>query len=189
MSEDRSARARLAIVEATAALVAEGGLAGFSMDEVARRAGVGKATIYRHWRSRGELLVDVCSTLGEPIPLPDTGDVRRDVVVALTALQRKLTSPTVGPVIAALIEGAEHDSELRRLREATSRQRRQVLEVLLRRGVERGELAPDVDTAVLAELLVAPLFYRRFVSRGRLDRHLVDAVVATVLPMREPSVI
>jgi AcrR family transcriptional regulator len=172
---------RDAILQATTELVAEGGLDGFSMDDVAARAGVGKATIYRHWRSRGDLLVELCSSSSDPIPVPDNGDLRADLVEMLGHLRAHLASPTGGPVIAALIEGAERDPVLRRVRATASRQRRQVICTVIERAQARGELAADADAGLLAETLVAPLFYRRFVSRGPIDSSFVTRVVDTVL--------
>jgi AcrR family transcriptional regulator len=172
---------RDAILQATTELVAEGGLDGFSMDDVAARARVGKATIYRHWRSRGELLVELCSASTNPVPIPDNGNVRADLIEFLDHLRAHLASPTGGPVIAALIEGAERDPDLRRVRAAASRQRRQVVRTVIERAQTRGELDATVDAGLVAEIVVAPLFYRRFVSRGPIDSAFIIAVVDTVL--------
>ena len=169
------------ILQATAKLVAERGFAGFSMDDVAERAGVGKATIYRHWRSRAELVVDVCAGLADPMPEPDSGDVRADLIELLSSLQRALASTTTGPVIVALVDAAEREPELRRLRDHAVRQRRQVFHAVLRQAVARGELPQDTDVELATELLVAPLFHRRLVARTRIDREFVAAVVDTVL--------
>ena len=185
LAEDaRVARSRGAILQATAQLLAESGFAGFSMDDVAHRAGVGKATIYRHWRSRAELLVDVCASLDGPVPVPDSGDLRTDLIELLAHLQRVLLSPATGPVIAALVEGAERDAELRRLRQTAVHHRREAFHVVLRRAVDRGDLPPDTDVELTAELLVAPLFFRRLVSRGRMERTFVNAVVDAVMQSR-----
>jgi len=182
LEEDtRVARSRAAILQATARLLAESGFAGFSMDDVAHRAGVGKATIYRHWRSRAQLLIDVCASLDDPVPVPDSGDLRTDLVELLSHLQRVLQSSTTGPVIAALVEGAERDAELRRLRQSAVHQRREAFHAVLRRAVERGDLRAGTDVALTTELLVAPLFFRRLVSRARMDRAFVTSVVDAVL--------
>jgi AcrR family transcriptional regulator len=177
----RTADRREAILQAATELVAEGGLDGFSMDDVATRAGVGKATIYRNWRSRGELLVELCSATADQVPVPDNGNLRDDLIEMLGHLRAHLASPTGGPVIAALVEGAEHDPELRRLRAAASKRRREGIRTVIERSQARGEIDATVDSGLLAELLVAPLFYRRFVSRGAVDSAFVSHVVDTVL--------
>ena len=179
--DSRVARSRKAILDATAQLVAESGFSGFSMDDVAERAGVGKATIYRHWRSRAELVMDTSAALSDPMPSPDSGEVRTDLIELLTALQRALTSPTTGPVIVALIDAAERDPELRRLRDAAVRQRRQVCHGVLRRAVERGDLPEGTDVELTSELLVAPIFHRRLITRSRIDRDFIVTLVDTVL--------
>ena len=85
----RSAEADIAILEAATAILAERGLAGMSMEEVAARAGVGKATVYRRWPSRGALALDAfMSEFRSQLPLPDTGTLRGDLLAALRSWSR-----------------------------------------------------------------------------------------------------
>src|ERR1700722_13397170 len=103
----RSAEADLSILEAATAILAERGLAGMSMEEVAARAGVGKATVYRRWPSRGALALDAFMADFQALqPLPDTGTLRGDLLAALRAWVRAVTQTPAGRILAGLIAAA-----------------------------------------------------------------------------------
>src|SRR5580700_11505934 len=95
----RSEDADRAILAAATELLAERGLAGMSMEEVAARAGVGKATVYRRWRSRGALALDAFMAEFQALqPLPDTGTLRGDLLAALRAWVRAVTRTPAGRI-------------------------------------------------------------------------------------------
>src|ERR1700689_5196433 len=110
----RSPEADRAILTAAVELLADRGLAAMSIEEVAARAGVGKATIYRRWPSKGLLALDafVASFLAAQPP-PDTGTLRGDLIAALHAWVRAVTQTPMGPMLTSLIAEAQHDPELR----------------------------------------------------------------------------
>ncbi len=109
----RSAEADIAILEAATAILAERGLAGMSMEEVAARAGVGKATVYRRWPSRGALALDAfMSEFRSQLPLPDTGTLRGDLLVALRSWSRAVSKTRAGRMLAGLIAEAQRDPQL-----------------------------------------------------------------------------
>src|ERR1700722_12327958 len=110
----RSQEADRAILTATVDLLASRGLAAMSIEEVAARAGVGKATIYRRWSSKGLLALDAFVTsFQEQQPLPDTGTLRGDLIAALTAWVRAVTQTSMGPMLAGLVAEPQHDERLR----------------------------------------------------------------------------
>src|ERR1700684_4546345 len=97
----RSEAADRAILRAGTALLAERGLAGMSMEEVAARDGVGKATVYRRWRSPGALALDACMAECKSLrPLQNTGTLRGDLLAALRAWVRAVTRPPAGRILA-----------------------------------------------------------------------------------------
>src|SRR5487761_427235 len=143
----RSTDADRAILAAAAELLASRGLGAMSIEEVAARAGVGKATIYRRWPSKGLLALDafVVSFRAEQ-PLPDTGSLRGDLLSALRLWVRAVTSTPVGRLLASLIAEAQHDPELHaawrcRVLGPLRAQHR----IMLARAVVRGEISPSVD--------------------------------------------
>src|ERR1700736_6291349 len=99
----RSQEADRAILTAAVELLAERGLAAMSIEEVAARAGVGKATIYRRWSSKGLLALDAfVASFQEQQPLPDTGTLRGDLIAALTAWVRAVTQTSMGRLLTGL---------------------------------------------------------------------------------------
>lgn len=155
------ARSEDAILRATVDLLAEEGFAGVTVDAVAARAGVGKATIYRHWGSRATLVHDAAQCLHTPEEPPDTGDLRADLEAMLGNLAGFLASPETGRVLTSLLDAAERDPELAALREEHARQKRAIFRHAFERAVARGEIADDLDLEAVVDLAAGPLFYRR----------------------------
>ncbi|HWG93781.1 MAG TPA: TetR/AcrR family transcriptional regulator, partial [Mycobacteriales bacterium] len=150
----------VALVEATLDLLAEGGLAAVTMEAVAARAGVGKATLYRRWPAKEQLVVDALATLSETVELPDGADVRESLVVLVSAVQRRRDS-LAGRIFPRLVGQAEDNPELiRRYREQVLEPRRARFRAVLRRGVEEGVLRADLDLDHAYDLLVGPVAYR-----------------------------
>lgn len=177
----RGARSEEAILRATLELVAEHGVAGLTVDAVAARAGVGKQTIYRHWGSRARLVHSAIACMHDPADLPDTGSVREDLRLMLEELTSVLSRPDSGRVLPSLIEAAERDPELAELREQHIQERRAQFELVLRRGVDRGEIPQGTDLSLMTDLLVGPFFYRRIVGRRAVRAGDVTPVLDLVL--------
>jgi AcrR family transcriptional regulator len=175
----RPCRSEDAILQATFDLVAEHGVGGVTVDAVAARAGVGKQTIYRHWGSRAKLIHAAISCMALEDEVPDTGSLRGDLTAMLHQLAVFLGNSDAGRVLPSLFDAAERDPELRELRQVHIAQRRGTFEHVLRRGIERGELAPGTDLDLLTDVLVGPFFYKRIVSQ----REVVTLDVAKVLDL------
>jgi AcrR family transcriptional regulator len=177
-------RSEDAILRAVLDLVAEHGVSGLTVDAVAARAGVGKQTIYRHWGSRARLIHTAISCMADVDEIPDTGSLRGDVIALLDQLVAFLARSDAGRVLPSLIDAAERDEELAELRAVNTAQRRATFEHVLRRAIERGELAADVDLELLIDLLAGPFFYRRLVGRRTIEvgevAPLVDFVLGAV---------
>ena len=97
----RGERARERVLRAALAVLADHGLAGFTMEAVARRAGASKATVYRHWTSTATLLVDAMDLAFQPFPLPETGRLRTDLTRLLTQLGALLSDQPFPRLMAA----------------------------------------------------------------------------------------
>lgn len=179
--DPRIARSKAAVVEATLALIAERGVANTTVDEISERSGVAKTTIYRHWDSKGEVVLDAISGLVQPPPIPDTGALRTDLVALVEGLVGALTSSPLAPMVPSLMDAAARDPEFAKLHGRYAQQRHRAVRAVLERGVERGELSPDVDLDVALALLAGPVFYRRFVSSSPLDPTFGHQVVDVVL--------
>jgi AcrR family transcriptional regulator len=149
----RSEQAEQAIIDAALELFGERGVEGVCVEAVAARAGVGKATIYRRWPSKEELLIAALGSMKTPMTDPDTGNVRDDLVELLSVMARDISDPRFSRQFAMLHgEGERYPRIMARYTETVTEPRRQVIRSVLHRGMARGELRDDldVDIAMLA---------------------------------------
>jgi AcrR family transcriptional regulator len=166
-----------AILDAALALFVEGGYRGVSIEGVALRAGVGKATVYRRHSTRAALLVDAARIrLCLLHDLPDTGDVRADLVGLLGPLVARLRGPD-GPVLTAFMCERSREPELAAEweRSVVGRKREHV-RMLLVAAIDRGELAADTDIELVAEIPAAIIWHHALNSLP-IDDDLVERAV------------
>jgi AcrR family transcriptional regulator len=142
----RSQQADRAIIDAALSLFAESGPEGLCIEQVAARAGVGKATIYRRWPGKEDLLLDAMAALKLPLPEPKGTSVREDLVTVLDAMFRESADRRRARLFALLQgEGARYPRLMARYLETVVEPRREVIRSVLRRGVGTGELREDTD--------------------------------------------
>lgn len=179
----RSETARQAILAAAGELMLSGGLGAATMDAIAARAGVSKATIYKWWPSRGAVALDgfldrVVGTLA----IPEGLSAAESLTWQINALVTLLRDTTAGPLMRALVAAAQSDPDIARsLRERWLAPRRAVSLAVLRAGMDRGELRPDMDTEAVLDELFAPVYYRLFFGHGPLDDDLAATMVAQLI--------
>lgn len=178
----RSERAHQAILEATRELLLDSGYAGLRLEHVAARAGVSKATIYRRWASREELVLELVTGLIAPrLGVDDLGDTRAELIRAVVDPITTLATTPFGPIIRTLLSEVAGPGELgERFRATVVATRRATVEGIVRHGIERGDLRPDVDVTLATELLVGPVYYR-FLFGGQLDRDVAERIVDAYL--------
>ena len=177
----RSAKADAAILAATLALAGELGIAGMSMDEVAHRAEVSKATIYRRWSSKEALVLDALRGALLPFDDVDTGTLRGDLALYLGEMASRTSKGPANDVLPHLIEVSCHDETIRSSLDEYVRHRRAPLRKILERAVARGELAADADIDVLLDALIAPFVYRKLLSRDPINARFVERLLDTVI--------
>jgi AcrR family transcriptional regulator len=178
----RSARADEAILDAATDAFIDNGWDGLTIEDVAARAGVGKTTIYRRYPCRLDLLLAAAERLAEDKrSVPDTGSLCGDLVALADSYLRMLTGTRSGRAIPAMVAATAKNEELAVAYRAFIAQRRRDSAAPIERAIRRGELPIDVDVSLAIDLLVAPLFYRSFVSREPADRTYVTALVDAVL--------
>ena len=187
----RGAKAHEAILEAAAGLLLEHGLDAVSMDEVAARAGVSKATIYRWWPTKETLALDAMYTrwtAAAPVP-KDTGSLRGDLVELLSPWARLVNAQPYARVIAALLAEARTDPAFaaeyqRRIIEPRRDQAREILD----RAMERGEIRADLDVEVALDLIYGPIYLRLLQGHAPLTDSFVQTAVDLVLTGIRPHV-
>ena len=179
--DERVRRSRAAVLGATVQLLFERGFGGATVDEISRRSGVAKTTIYRHWPTRTDLLRDACSTLGTPLETPDTGSFEADVTALMRNLAHILRSAKWTSVLPSIIDAAERDPDIAEMYSKLQRGYSAPLETVIQRALRKGELADDTDAAILIAALTGPLFYRRWFSREPLTDDFANQIVLHVL--------
>jgi AcrR family transcriptional regulator len=180
-TDERVRRSKETVLAVTYELLTETGLGGVSVDAVARRSGVAKTTIYRHWPSRSALLLDACARMRTRPEVPDTGSLAKDLLMLATDLAGRLRSARWPTVLPSIIDAAERDPELAELHARLHAELIVAFQAVVERGRRRGELAPGRDPSEVIASVIGPLFYRRWFSREALDERFVKGVVEHVV--------
>ncbi|HEY1666986.1 MAG TPA: TetR/AcrR family transcriptional regulator [Trebonia sp.] len=157
----RSERAEQSIIEATIEALAERGIDGVHCEDVAARAGVGKATLYRRWGGKEDLLIAAFAAMKHPLPEPRGESVREDLITLLTVVAADADDPRFAQQYALLHGAGERYPRLvARYREQVVEPRRDLVRAVLRRGIETGELRPGIDVEVAMLMLTGAVMAR-----------------------------
>lgn len=180
--DPRIERSRNVILEASLAELGEVGYGAFTIESVAARAGVGKSTIYRHWREKLALIADAFQTFHQQQG-PDiaSGTPRERIERVLRHVAAVVAGSTFSKCIPALIDAAERDRDLRRFHHRFQREARRPLVALIAEGVARGDFHADTDPELAAVALLGVIFYRRLMSGEPLDPERARDLVVAVL--------
>jgi AcrR family transcriptional regulator len=175
----RSEESEEAILAATIQLLSEKPLRDISMEEIARKAGVGKATIYKWWPSKACVALDAfVRKTNRMVPTPDTGSVRRDILELIRSLIVFYKS-AAGRIMGQFVAESQIDKEFASLFcELFIKPRREASGVIFDRGVERGEIDQDLDRELLLDLTFGPPIYRMIVRHAPLEDKLADEMVS-----------
>ncbi|MDP6979561.1 MAG: TetR/AcrR family transcriptional regulator [Myxococcota bacterium] len=176
----RSEQAHQAILDATLELLVEGGYSALTVEGVASRAGVGKATIYRRWASKLPLIVEAFGGL-PGFEDCDTGNLSDDLKRMLGRYLEVFNTTALSAVLPSLAGERFHNDELSTLFEPVSMSRRRPLIDALERAQERGELSREIDLELAADLVVGPIAVALFFKGGRLKPEMVGPMVDLAL--------
>ncbi|MBQ0888045.1 TetR/AcrR family transcriptional regulator [Streptomyces sp. RM72] len=163
LREDVTEAIRAAVFEELAAV----GYARMSIEGIARRAGVGKTAVYRRWRSKLHLVLDIVSALAvQGLPAPDTGSLEGDLRLLYEVTSRALRHPVASQVIPDLQAEAARNPDIAEALQKTLREGQDgVASRILAAAAERGELDPALDTDLALDLISGPLYWRSVVVR------------------------
>jgi AcrR family transcriptional regulator len=184
--DDRVRRSKEAVLKVTSELLTETGLGGVSVDEVARRSGVAKTTIYRHWPTRSDLLMEACSGLSTDQEVPDTGSFDGDITALLANLAELLRTARWSSVLPSVIDAAERDPGIAEVHSRLQKGHMLPFQEVIKRARRHGEISSNVDSPTIIAALIGPLFYRRWFSRESLDDKFVKDVVKRVVESAKP---
>jgi AcrR family transcriptional regulator len=179
--DGRIRRSQDRVLTATFELLGESGVSGFTVDEVARRSGVAKTTIYRHWPTREALVIDACSRISDEQEVPDTGSLEGDLTAILTNIGHLLGTARWSSVLPSIIDVAERDPEFAAIHRRIQHGHAAPLREVIDRAADRGEIAATADRPTMIAGLMGPLFYRRWFSREPIDEQFVKRIVRNVI--------
>ena len=178
----RSEQADQAIIDATLEVFAESGPDGLCIEQVAARAGVGKATIYRRWPGKEDLLVDAIGSLRTKLPQPQGRSVRADLTALVDALSREAADPRLARQFALPQgDGQKYPRLLAKYRATVLEPRRELIRSVLRRGVATGELRESIDVDTVMFLLSGAALARGGPGEppdSRYGRRIVDELMS-----------
>ncbi len=179
MARPRSAEARRKALEAAVQVLVDDGVAGFTVEAVARRSRVAKTTIYRNWSSVDDLLFDALNATIKPDPEPDTGSLRGDLLgladhlVSIPHAERAARRQLFSGLFAASVG----DQRLAELFDRLVTSRCVPVESVVTRAKARGELHDDIDTRLVTELLIGPVLFRLMFRNETFSRSELENLV------------
>ena len=188
----RSEESHQAIIRATLELLLDVGYGSLTMEAVRQRAGVGKATIYRRWSSKEELVRDAIVFMHEDFTKIDTGSLRGDYEAIAAQVRSSAQRAGAATFMPRLLGEAVNDPELHAIfYENLVQPRREALGTLLRRAIDRGELRGDVDVELMIDLFAGPAVYRMLITGGDMSKMFaveeqLDALLNGLRPPASP---
>ena len=177
----RSEESEDAILCATLQLLKKKPLRDITVDEIARKAGVGKATIYKWWPSKAYVALDAfLRKMNRMVPTPDTGSAESDLKEQLHYLIAFYASPT-GRIMGQFLAEAQSDSEFAALfRERFLKPRREIVGVMFDRAIKRGEIDGTLDRDLVLDLIYGPVIYRVLMIQTPFEQERAEAMVSAL---------
>jgi AcrR family transcriptional regulator len=170
-TDARVARSRAAVLDAATELLVTRGPSAVTVDAVVAESGVAKSTIYRHWRSRDELLVDVFRTCA-PVtrPAAESASFGEALESFVDQIVDHLNDPRWAKVIPALLMLRSHEPELAEMEDEIKRKQDGFAHDVIRRGIAEGALVDDLDVDEASTLLMGPLLFSHLTGAAEVDR-------------------
>lgn len=177
----RTAKVRAAVLRATGAALAEDGYEALSIEDIARRAGVHKTTVYRRWPSKAELVAEaIRERSAERVAVPDTGTLLGDLQALARAVAANIGSEDGTAMTRNLIATTANSPAIAQDMPRFWSERLQVTGTIVKRAIARGELPADVDANLVIETLIGPLYVRLLLTGEPLTADIADQVARIV---------
>lgn len=183
--DPRIAQTRQRAMDATLELAGASGLEACTFEAVSEQSGIARSTLYRHWNNKSELIVDALKSRTTERFIPDTGNLRDDMLAAMLGLEQALKNSTWGAMLPQVLAAASIDADMRDIQHQDSDYHLGIDTQIIERAIERGELDSNTNPSHAAMLFAAPVFYQHLFTH-RLDAKWVtahiDNTVALLLP-------
>ncbi|MDA8416523.1 MAG: TetR/AcrR family transcriptional regulator [Betaproteobacteria bacterium] len=178
----RSSSVRKAILKATNDLLDEDGFANLTIEGIAARAGTGKSTIYRWWKSKGALAIEAfLEELAPIIAFPHTSKAMADLRSQMHSVAQAYREKP-GKVVREMIALGQSDPETKNLFiEGYLMPRRNLAKEVLQRAIDQGELKSRIDLEIIVDMLYGPIFHRMLTGHAPIDDNYVNSIISSLL--------
>lgn len=178
LGRPRSEKTKSDILKASYDLLIESSFAEVTIEKIAERANVSKATIYKWWANKAAVVMDgFLNATKLELPVPNTGSVVKDMLLQVENFVKFLTSRK-GNVIAEIIAEGQSDAKLAEIyRKAYFSPRRDISKQILEQGISRGELRKDLDIEASIDLIWGPIFYRLLITGAAIDNNFIKNII------------
>lgn len=180
MARTRSEEARQKALDAARAVLGDNGVDGFTVEEVAKRSGVAKSTIYRHFPTGGQLMLAALDCMVQTFPTPNTGSLRGDLESFMGDVLPAMSDPNVAQAMLGVVAAATTDPELAEIHQAMMAERMGPIVTIIDLAKGRGELPRDLDTDIALDFIEGPFFMRKMIRREALDDATIRQLVALI---------
>lgn len=181
MARPKSAAARDKMIEAAQEIIRDQGVDGFTIDEVARRSGVARTTIYRHFGSGDDLLLAAIDHIVAEVEAPDTGSLRGDLRATIGSLLDASRTPELRQVFVSILRRALVDDEFATAFRAANDQRHVALRTAIQRGIARGEVAPDINIELALQFVQGPFLVKRLIENDDVTDREFEALLDIIV--------
>ena len=187
MARPLSEAARAKMIQAAQAIIVEHGLDTCTIEEVARRSGVAKTTIYRHFGNADELVLAAVDEMIEDVAPPDTGTLRGDLAGVVLVFRDVVRKPFFRQFFASMLSKALIDPEFAVLYRDLQEMRHAPLRVAIQRGMARGEVDPEIDLELAMYFVQGPFVAKRMVENEDISDREIDAFLDFIVRALAPQ--
>ncbi len=182
MPRTRSEEARQKVLRAAQDVIGDSGVEGFTIEEVAKRSGVAKSTIYRSWENGNTLMFDALDCMIQVFPTPNTGSFEGDLIAFMSSVLPVLSDPKLIQTMLGVVAASASDPEMAAIHSSMMAERMGPIRTIVDLAKGRGELPADLDPDVALDLIEGPFFMRQLIRREPMDdatiRLMADAIGA-----------
>ncbi len=191
MARPLSSEARAKTLGTALTVLQDVGVEGFTVDEVARRSGVAKSTIYRHFSSTNDLMLSAFGCLIVPLPTPNTGSLRGDLLAFVDSNREFMTDETIPRTFLGLLNRSANDPDFAEVHQAFVEEQRRPIKTMIQLAQGRGEVHPDLNLDIAMDVIEGPFMLRKIMRFIPIDEDsalvLIDLAVAALTNYRPPS--
>ena len=180
MARPRSAEARQKVLDAAQSVLGDAGVDGFTVEEVAKRSGVAKSTIYRHWPDGNTLMLSALDCMVQSFPTPNTGSLRSDLETFMNHVILAVDDPELTKTMLGVVAAAATDPQIAQIHRAMMAERLGPLVTIIDLAKGRGELPADLDVDLVMDFIEGPFFMRKMIRRESIDESTVRQLVALI---------